>query len=155
MPCDAAIASLHELRMHDYELQNDHRIMSDEIIDGRDEMGVLLLGHDLNGWWCGSRLDIHEARRIVPGQNATTLQVAASMLGALFWMIRNPRQGVQIPDQLPHREILEVANPYLGECPSIATDWTPLKNRFDPFLNFGKHPPAEADVWQFESFLVT
>jgi homospermidine synthase len=154
MPCDAALASLHELKMRNYDVQPNQRIMNDEIIDGRDELGVLLLGHDLNGWWVGSQLDIHEARRLVPHQSATTLQVAASVLGALFWMIRNPRRGLLVPDQLPHEEILSVANPYLGNCPSVQTDWTPLKNRFDPFARWGKPLPDDEDVWQFETFLV-
>jgi homospermidine synthase len=154
MPCDAALASLHELRMNNYEQQYDQRIMNDEIIDGKDELGVLLLGHDLNGWWVGSQLDIHEARRLVPGQNATTLQVAASVLGALDWMVRNPRKGLCVPDQLPHREVLAIANPYLGPCPSIPTDWTPLHNRFEPFANFGRPLPSEEDMWQFETFLL-
>ncbi|HEX2907707.1 MAG TPA: saccharopine dehydrogenase NADP-binding domain-containing protein [Phototrophicaceae bacterium] len=154
LPCDAALASLHELRMNGYELQYDQRILSDEIIDGQDELGVLLLGHDLNGWWVGSRLDIHEARQLVPGQNATTLQVAASVLGALDWMIRNPRVGLKVPDDLPHREVLAVANPYLGPGVSMQTDWNPLKNRFDPFQNWGQPAPDAADLWQFETFLV-
>lgn len=154
LPTDAAIASLHELRMRQYELQPRLRIMADDIIDGEDELGVLLLGHDLNGWWVGSQLDIHETRRLVPGQNATTLQVAASVLGALFWMIRNPRRGFNVPDNLPHRDVLQVANPYLGPCPSVQTDWTPLKNRFDPFAAYGKPLPREEDLWQFETFLV-
>lgn len=155
MMCDAAIASLHELRMNAYDLPPKIRIMNDEIIDGRDELGVLLLGHDLNGWWVGSQLDIHEARRLVPGQNATTLQVAAAVLGALFWMIKNPRRGLLVPDQLPHRDVLAVASPYLGPCPSIQTDWTPLKNRYDAFASYGViPPPAPEDVWQFETFLV-
>lgn len=155
LPTDSAIASLHELRMRNYDLQPDQRILSDEIIDGRDELGVLLMGHDLDGWWVGSQLDIHEARRLVPHQNATTLQVAASVLGALFWMIRNPRKGLHVPDQLPHTEVLEVANQYLGSTPSLHADWHPLKNRFDPFANWKQPQPGENDVWQFESFLVT
>jgi homospermidine synthase len=155
MMCDAAIASLHELRMNAYDLPPKIRIMNDEIIDGRDELGVLLLGHDLNGWWVGSQLDIHEARRLVPGQSATTLQVAASILGVLFWMIKNPRRGLLVPDQLPHRDVLAIANPYLGNCPSVQTDWTPLKNRYDAFAGYGTTPPpAPEDVWQFETFWI-
>jgi homospermidine synthase len=153
LPTDAAIASLHELKMNNYQLQPRLRIMDDDIISGKDELGVLLLGHDLNGWWVGSQLDIEETRRLVPHQNATTLQVAASVLGALFWMIRNPRQGLNVPDELPHHEVLEVANPYLGPCPSVQTDWTPLKNRYDPFEQFGKPRPRAEDMWQFETFL--
>ncbi len=153
LPTDAALASVHELKMRNYELQPRQRIMKDDIVDGRDELGVLLLGHELNGWWTGSQLDIHEARRLAPHQNATTLQVAASALGAVVWMIRNPRRGVNVPDDLPHHEVLEVANPYLGPCPSLQTDWTPLKHRFDPFANFARPLPTARDTWHFESFL--
>lgn len=153
LPTDAALASLHELKMRNYELQPKLRIMNDEITSGLDELGVLLLGHDLNGWWTGSQLDIHETRRLVPHQNATTLQVAASVLGAVAWMIRNPRQGMCVPDDLPHRDVLAVANPYLGPCPSVQTDWNPLKNRFDPFERWSPSPRLdEADLWQFETF---
>jgi homospermidine synthase len=153
LPCDAAVASLTEMKMSGYALPNKQRIMNDDIISGSDELGVLLLGHDLTGWWVGSRLSIQETRKIVRGQNATTLQVAASILGALTWMIKNPAKGVNIPDQLPHKEILAVANPYLGEIISTRTDWTPLKNRVEPFAKFGKPTPHEEDVWLFESFL--
>jgi homospermidine synthase len=153
-PADAAIMSTLELRMRNWQMQPKLRIMGDDIIDGKDELGVLLLGHDLNGWWVGSQLDIHETRTLVKGQNATTLQVAASVLGALFWMVRNPQKGYNLPDQLPHKEVLEVANLYLGPCPSVQTDWTPLKGRFEPFVQFGRALPKEDDMWQFASFLV-
>ena len=154
LPTDAALASLQELKMRGYQLQPKLRIMNDEITDGMDELGVLLLGHALNGWWTGSQLSIHEARRLVPHQNATTLQVAASIFGALIWMLRNPQRGLNVPDDLPHREVLEMASPYLGTCPSVQTDWSPLQNRFDPFERFGRPRPAPEDVWQFQTFLV-
>lgn len=154
MPTDAALMSLHELRMRNYEMQPDLRIMRDEISEGMDELGVLLLGHDLNGWWVGSQLDIHEARQLVPHQNATTLQVAASVLGALFWMIQNPRCGYNVPDNLPHEEVLRVANPYLGPTPSVQTDWTPLKHRWEPFARWGRPLPPSEDLWQFDTFRI-
>lgn len=69
-------------------------------------------------------------------------------------MIRNPRQGFKVPDELPHREVLAVANPYLGPCLSVQTDWNPHKNRFDPFENWGKPSLNGDDMWQFEAFLV-
>ena len=152
LPTDAAMASLHEMKMRNYQMQDCERIMTDEIISGKDELGVLLLGHDLNGWWTGSQLDIHEARQLVPHHNATTLQVAASVTGALAWMVRNPRRGLLVPDDLPFEEVLAVANPYLGPCPSIQTDWTPLKNRVELFEKFGRPRPAPEDMWQFDTF---
>jgi homospermidine synthase len=153
-PTDAALASLHELHMRNYDLQADQRIMNDDIIGGRDELGCLLMGHPLTSWWIGSLLDIDEARRLVPHQNATTLQVAASLLGAVQWLLANPRRGVCLPDDLPHDEILEHARPYLGPFVSRAVDWTPLDHRNDPFAGFG-HPELTPDErWQFSTFLV-
>ncbi|WP_020519483.1 saccharopine dehydrogenase NADP-binding domain-containing protein [Catelliglobosispora koreensis] len=151
LPTDAAMASLHECRMRGYELQTDQRIMNDEITEGMDELGVLLLGHDLGGWWTGSQLDIHEARDLVPHQNATTLQVAASVLGAVYWIVANPRRGLCVPDDLDHEEVLAVAAPYLGPCPSISTDWTPSAH--DPFAAFQPASPS-SEPWSFVNFLV-
>jgi homospermidine synthase len=152
-PADAAIVSLHELRMGGYRMQERQRIMDEEITSGDDELGVLLLGHDLTGWWTGSQLSIGETRELVPGQNATTLQVAASVLGALAWMVANPDRGVCVPDDLDHHDVLRWADPYLGPCPSIPTDWTPLANRVDLYERFNGRPrPAAEDVWQFATF---
>ena len=77
-----AIASLHELRGYDYELQPKLRIMNDEITSGADILGALLMGHAYNSWWIGSDLSIEESRRLVPHQNATTMQVAISVVAA-------------------------------------------------------------------------
>ena len=153
-PCDAAIVSLNELRGYDYELQPKLRIMNDEIISGADILGALLMGHSYNSWWCGSDLSIEESRRLVPHQNATTMQVAISVVAALMWMIENPNQGVRVPDELPHDYILDISKPYLGKFISTPSDWTPLKE----YTNvFGKFAPANIDTtdpWQFKNFLV-
>jgi homospermidine synthase len=110
------------------------------------------MGHDFKSWWIGSLLDIEETRRLVPGQNATTLQVAASVLGALFWMIRNPNEGVKLPDQLPHEEIMEVAMPYLGPVVSQPTDWMPPASRNLAAAQPGQYTIADAEPWRFGRF---
>ena len=154
MPCDNAILSLYELTMHNFQLQPTLRIMSDEITGGMDELGVLLMGHPFNGWWTGSQLDIHETRQLVPHQNATTLQVAAAVLGGLIYLIDQPRKGILVPDELPHREILNVAAGYLGPCPSVQTNWTPIESRSRLFANWGAPAVTESDLWQFASFVL-
>ncbi|HEV7830244.1 MAG TPA: saccharopine dehydrogenase NADP-binding domain-containing protein [Pseudonocardiaceae bacterium] len=154
LPTDAASASVHECWMQGFRLQQRQRIMTDEITSGMDELGVLLLGHDLNGWWTGSQLTIEETRSLVPHQNATTLQVAASVLAAVFYLVRHPAQGLCVPDDLDHRETLAIADPYLGPCPSIPTDWTPTQtgpSPFDEFLGVRR----SSDVWQFSNILVS
>ena len=154
-PADVAINSLHELEMRQFVLQKRQRIINDEILSGRDELGCLLMGHDFNSWWIGSLLDIEETRRLVPHQNATTLQVAISAVAAAIWSIQNPKKGFCLPDHLPHREILKIAKPYLGPFISEPVDWTPLKDRKNQFLDYGARIPKEDDIWQFTTFLIS
>jgi homospermidine synthase len=153
-PSDAAIASMHELEMRRWDLQPVQRILNDEITDGEDRLGVLLLGHPLKGWWTGSLLSVHEARSLVPHQNATTLQVAASVLAATVWMIERPDEGVRVPDELPWERILEVARPYLGPISSDAVDWDPIATRDGLFDRWNGRAWDLDDPWQFTNFLV-
>jgi len=153
-PSDAAINSLHELEMRQFKLQEKQRIMSDEITEGRDELGVLLMGHDFNSWWCGSLLDIHTARKLVPHQQPTTLQVAISVVAAAIWMIKNPRRGFLMPDDVEHEMILEIARPFIEPFVSEAVDWTPLKYLNSKFTKFEVPKPKDDEMWQFTSFLV-
>jgi homospermidine synthase len=151
-PSDSTIASLHELRMRQYDLQKEQRILNDEISDGADELGVLLMGHDFQSWWAGSILNINEARRLVPSQNATTVQVAISVVAAADWMVRNPRKGLRLPDDVDHSDIMTFSKPYLGEFVSAPVKWTPLDKLDSTFTRYGSSRPSEDDCWQFETF---
>jgi homospermidine synthase len=154
-PCDGAIASLNELRGYDYRLQPRYRIMNDEITSGADILGALLMGHAYNSWWIGSDLSIEESRRLVPHQNATTMQVAISVVAAVSWMIENPDRGVVVPDDLPHDYVLKISKPYLGNWISTPSDWTPLKHYTNFFNNYNKPSLDRSDPWQFKNFLLT
>ena len=101
MPCNHAILGLHELGMRNFQLQPRLRIMTDEITEGIDELGVLLMGHGLNAWWTGSQLDIHETRQLVPRQNATTLQVAAGVCRRRGLDIGTPSRASSCPTTSP------------------------------------------------------
>ncbi|MFH0878540.1 MAG: saccharopine dehydrogenase C-terminal domain-containing protein, partial [Lentisphaerota bacterium] len=152
-PCDCAIVSLQELRGRDYELQPKLRIMNDEITQGEDILGALLMGHPYHSWWTGSLLSIEESRRLVPHQNATTMQVAISVVAASLWMLENPAMGVCVPEDLPHDDVLNMANPYLGKSLSIPSDWTPLKHYQNHFKGYN-HPHIDPNTpWQFKNFL--
>lgn len=154
-PSNEAIASVHELKMRDWEMQPNQRLLNTDIISGQDQLGVLLLGHDFNGWWTGSMLSIDEARQILPDQSATTMQVAASVVSAIRYMIAEPNKGVCVPDDLPHEFILEAARPYLGTQFSGPTDWNPLRTRKDIFDKWADHADLldHSDPWQFGNFL--
>jgi homospermidine synthase len=154
-PCDCAIASLNELRGYDYRLVENQRIMNDEITSGSDILGALIMGHAYNSWWTGSDLSIEESRRLVPHQNATTMQVAIGVVSAAMWMIENPKKGVCVPDDLPHDYILGIAKPYLGKFISTPSDWTPLKHYSNSFPGYNKPALDTGDPWQFKNFLIT
>lgn len=152
MPCHEALSSLVELKARRYEIQPKMRIMTDEVVSGKDILGALVMGHAYNSWWTGSSLSIEETRKILPGQNATTLQVAAGVVSAVKWAIDNPKKGICVPDDLPHDYILNITRPYLGDLISIPSSWTPLKNRK---VYFPENPDSKADEdpWQFKNFL--
>jgi homospermidine synthase len=152
-PADVAIMSMHELEMRRWDLQPRKRILEDEIISGRDELGVLLMGHPFTAWWTGSLLSIEETRALAPHQNATTLQVAASVLGAVTWLIESPDEGLRVPDELPWERVMKVAYPYLGTCWSGPVDWDPLRHRNDLFDAYSGRAFDRDDVWQFHNFL--
>jgi len=149
---DAAMNSVHEMTMHNLELQKKQRILTDDqIISGRDELGVLLMGHPYRSWWIGSLLDINEARKLVPGQNATTVQVGIGVVAAALYTINHPNEGFNIPDDLDHREIMRIALPYLGPFISQPVDWSPLQTVSTCYT---KDKIVRDDEWQFGSFLV-
>lgn len=154
-PCDEAIASLNEMRGYNYKLNENQRIMNDEITAGSDILGALIMGHAYNSWWIGTDLSIEQSRELVPHQNATTMQVAISVVGASMWMIENPNEGLKVPDELPHDYILGIAKPYLGKYISKSSDWTPLKDRDTTFVKYNKPDLDLKDPWQFKNFLVT
>jgi homospermidine synthase len=149
-PCDDAVLSVHEMAGKEWQLQKHQRLMMGEIVRGIDELGVLLMGHARNAYWYGSRLSIEEARRLVPHNNATSLQVTAAVLGGMVWVIENPRAGIVEADHIDHARVLALAFPYLGEMAGVYSDWTPLVGRGVLF-------PEEVDTsspWQFGNFRV-
>jgi homospermidine synthase len=154
-PADVAIASLNELRGYDYQLPEKQRILGDDITSGSDILGALLMGHGYNSWWTGSALSIEESRRLVPHQNATTMQVAIGVIAAVMWMIENPAMGFCVPDDLPYDYVLKISKPYLGQWISKPSDWTPLKHYRNHFKGYN-HPNLDLkDPWQFKNFLIT
>ncbi|WP_370156011.1 homospermidine synthase [Ferrovibrio sp.] len=149
-PCDDAVLSLHEIAGKNWDMQPSKRLMMDEITSGMDELGVLLMGHRKGAYWYGSRLTIEETRKLVPHNNATSLQVTVAVLAGLVWAIENPKAGPVEADELDHARIMEVCRPYLGEMAGAYTDWTPLAERETLF----PEDIDRDDPWQFKNFRV-
>ena len=149
-PCDDAVLSLNELFGRAGEIQSARHILGEaEILDGIDELGVLLYGHARNAYWYGSQLSVEETRALAPNQNATGMQVTSAVLAGMVWALENPKAGIVEADELDFRRCLEVQTPYLGPVIGAYTDWTPLANRPGLF----PEDIDESDPWQFRNVL--
>ncbi|WP_323072481.1 saccharopine dehydrogenase C-terminal domain-containing protein [Mycetohabitans endofungorum] len=144
-PCDDALLSIDELAGRGWRAQDRRRILRADIVGGRDELGVLLMGNERGVYWYGSRLSMDDARCLAPHNTATTLQVVAGILGGMVWMLEHPRAGIVEPDDIDHRTILDAALPYLGEMAGTYGSWTPLAHRSPLF----DEPLDPDDPWQF------
>lgn len=142
-PCEETLRSLEELKQNSLRIPEKQRVLNDEIISGKDELGCLLLGHDLGAWWTGTVLDIDTSRTLVPHQSATTVQVGIGTVAAVLYAITHPYEGICLPEHLPHDFVLKVAKPYLGEFLSIPSSWKPPKQ------------DEKKPDWQFTTFLAT
>ena len=150
-PANDAVLSLHEMFGAAGKVQPTWHILDEnEIVDGIDELGVLLYGHNLNAYWYGSQLSIEETRVIAPYQNATGLQVTSAVLAGMVWAIENPKAGIVEADDMDFRRCLQVQMPYLGPVIGTYTDWTPVTGRGALF----PEDMDPTDAWQFKNVLV-
>lgn len=150
-PCDDAVLSLHEM-FGSGRQQERHEILDvDEIVEGIDELGVLLFGHERNALWFGSRLSNEETKSLAPHQNATGLQVTSAVLAGMVWALENPGAGIVETDEMDHARCLEIQRPYLGPVEAHYTDWTPLDGRWEHFPeNLDRDEP-----WAFRNVLAS
>lgn len=94
---------------------------------GFDELGVLVCTPRQRCWY-GSTLHASQALKFLHHPscgNATSVQVAAGVMGALAWMLRNPLAGVVEAEDMDHQAVLAVARPMLGQLRAVFTDWHP------------------------------
>jgi homospermidine synthase len=149
-PCDDAVLSLDEMAGRNWRAQDRQRLLMDEIESGVDELGMLLMGHARGAYWYGSQLSIEEARRLAPFNSATSLQVAAGVLGGMVAAIEDPTRGPIEADELDFARVLEVARPYLGPVVGAYSSWTPLDGRSRLFTE----DIDPSDPWQFKNVRV-
>lgn len=136
-PSEQAQFAIAELDARNYRMLPKTRIMRDEITEGRDELGVMIFGIDPKakkgeradyGYWYGSTLAIDEAREMTPHHNATTLQVAGAVFGAMIWMIENPEKGILLPDWVDEKgseQIFGIASEFWAPLEFHKVQWRP------------------------------
>ena len=150
-PSDDAILSLREMFGQAGKAQTKiHILEEDEIVEGIDELGVLLYGHARNAYWFGSQLSIEETRDLAPYQNATGLQVTSRRACRHGLGAGKSGAGIVETDEMDYRRCLAVQTPYLGPVKGYYTDWTPLTDR----PGFFPEDIDESDPWQFRNVLV-
>jgi homospermidine synthase len=150
-PSNDAVLSLHEMFGSGGRRQRHSHILDEhEIVDGMDELGVLLYGHRKNAYWYGSQLTIDETRKLAPYQNATGLQVTSAVLAGMVWAIENAHAGIVETDEMDFRRCLAIQRPYLGPVVGIYSDWTPLEGRGKLF----KETLDRRDPWAFANIIV-
>ena len=118
-PCPKACESSAKLRAGNPVA--DFRVLDHRLLQGEDEIGVLLI-HDGGALWHGCSLSSAAARRLMPHNSATSLQVVAGIMGALMWMLDHPRAGVVEAESMDSAQILAIARPYLGTISTAVTD---------------------------------
>lgn len=155
-PSPIAARSLQYWQASGYQPPQRSQVLRDELISGFDQLGVLLIfaaGTALESgkrwqagaYWYGSTLTLQEARQLGCHNSATSMQVVAGILGALSWMQQHPRAGVVEAESMDHREIMQVARPYLGQVAGVMTDWQPAGGlQFQDFVV--ENADAEAGV---------
>ena len=109
--------------------------MRTKSIDGIDELGVLLFGHDNNAYWYGSQLSIEETRKLAPYQNATGLQVTSAVLGGMVWALENPEAGIVEADEMDFDRLP-------GNPDAVSRPGEGLLHRLDPAVGPARPVPG-------------
>lgn len=150
-PCDSAVASIIEVNENYDIFQQNKRLMTSDIIEGRDELGCTLYFANGDVYWIGSLLDIKEARLIYNNQydniiNATILQVIAGYLGGIIYLIKSIEnktyKGMIVPEDLPIKQFLKWTYPLLGPFGLMKVDDWELDCK------------DKKNLWQFGDFLL-
>jgi homospermidine synthase len=159
LPCDATVASLREFASNNYcheferKPQMQRILYDNDILSGSDTLGVMIGGYDDNHvWWCGTSLNIEDARILCPLQNSTTIQVAIGLVAGICWLFDNPRRGVVRPEDLDTDFVLNIAKPYLGTFISEEFEWSPSKNFINTYTERKDCEIDEKNLWSFRNF---
>lgn len=157
-PCIDAINSMYELKEKNEKMQINHRLLTSDIISGKDLLGLTYFLENGEIFWIGSTLDIIESRNIFDNEindiiNATILQVIVGYITGLAYIIflnnNNIKKGLLIPDDIP-LEYMKYQLPFLGNFVFINKynySISILKNNIDS-------PLITSNKWLFNNFII-
>lgn len=158
-PCDSARLSIEEFKEKDFRYQKKYRLLTDEITEGRDILGLTFFLENKEVYWIGSTLCVDEAREIYENSfnkwvNATNVQVMIGYLSGLIHIIdllkENKYEGLLTPEDLPYKKIMKFSEPFLGEFIFKKIDDFKILKYKKKFTDNNLY----TNDWQFENFLV-
>ena len=139
-PCNFAIKYLKQARVNDYlnpdaakpkDIENQiirgfkypertEILYKEQIKDGTEYVGVILLGSRFEPVWVGNRIKekfLYKNKKSSFWQTPTITPVAMSALAAICWMITNQdRGGIYFPDDIyEYKEIINFAEKYISK----------------------------------------
>jgi homospermidine synthase len=157
-PCNAAKLSLNELKELDENYQLNYRLLTNEIIDGNDILGLTYFLEDKKCiYWIGSLLGIEEARNIFDNKinniiNATILPVIAGYLTGIIYLIdlnrNNIKKGIIEADDIP-LEYMKYQLPFLGDFIFTKEENYKIKK----LTNKVTDDVIETTEWIFDNFI--
>ena len=100
--------------------KNAEIIYKEQIKDGTEYVGILLLGSNFNPVWVGNRIKtkfLYKDKKKSFWQTPTITPVAMSALAATCWMIKNKdKGGIYFPDDIKeYKEIIDFAEKYISK----------------------------------------
>lgn len=112
-----SVESLENVRKNNYKMLPDYHVVTcDEIIDGADAVGALLMRKNGLCYWAGSIIKKSDIPKdFHPYINPTTVQVACGVLSGIDYIISNPNKGVIFPEDVESHRVLELTKKYLGD----------------------------------------
>ena len=139
-PCNFAVKYLESARVNDCSNNDINKVQNigteiirdfkyperteilykEQIKNGTEYVGVLLLGSKFDPVWVGNRIKkkfLYKNKKTSFWQTPTITPVAMSALSATYWMIKNKnRGGIYFPDDIKeYKEIINFAEKYISK----------------------------------------
>jgi homospermidine synthase len=139
-PCAKALEMIDRLRTKAERPGEVGKAVMQDPVTGQDELGALLI-HDAGAYWYGSTLAVEQARSLAPYNNATSMQVVATIVASIKWMLRHPHEGVIEPEDVDHDVVLDESLAYLGHVGGVESGWRPADVEAPQLQDFLLHSP--------------
>jgi homospermidine synthase len=136
-PCAKAMQMIECLKRQEGLMRAVQKTVMQHPVTGQDELGALLV-HKTGAYWYGSTLTAQQASALAPYNNATSMQVVATIVASIKWMLLHPYEGVIEAEDVDHHFVLDACLAYLGDVRGVESGWR----------------PADAERPQFQDFLI-